>query len=176
MTRQSLVPSFFAMALISHCSKEEFDGEIVVCTPGDRSDLISVAAATVWTGTHVTLTHLERCGASTVGLEREVLERIIGLCPLGQGMTISLQDSRLDDEANRANSPQLTPEEVPKWAKTTRVMQEGRRISIAGYVDGSTNEFSWHLTEEYAEETLEKVEPSGAVRALGGEEALLAPR
>jgi hypothetical protein len=73
---------------------------------------------------------------------------MIGLCAHGQGMTIILQDSRLYNEANRANGAQLTPEEVPKWVEIRRPMKEGRRISIAGYRDGSENEFVWSLTEE----------------------------
>jgi hypothetical protein len=52
----------------------------------------------------------------------------------------------------------------------------GRAFGIAGYRDGSLNQFVWNLTEEYADEILEKVEPAEAVRALGGEEALLTPR
>jgi hypothetical protein len=49
-------------------------------------------------------------------------------------------------------------------------------MSIAGYGDGSRNEFVWDLTEEYAKEILDRVEQAEAVRGLNGEEALLAPR
>jgi hypothetical protein len=91
--------------------EEKVDGKTVVCTQEDRSDLFSVTTATAWTDTHATVTHAFEMGALTMDLERMVLERVISLCPLGHAMKIVLQDSCLFDEANRANSEQLTPEE-----------------------------------------------------------------
>jgi hypothetical protein len=91
-------------------------------------------------------------------------------------MAFTLQDSRLFDEAQRAGKGPLEREEMPKWEEMGGLIREARRMSVAGWGDGSQNQFVWDLLEENAKTILEKVEQAEAIRTLRGEEALLFPQ
>jgi hypothetical protein len=90
---------------VSRLCDEEVDGEMVSCSSENRSDLIAVATATVWTDTHITLRHPEGCGRSQADLEREMLEMVISLCPGGIKQTRLLRDSW--DRRKRRSGSQL---------------------------------------------------------------------
>jgi hypothetical protein len=107
----------------------EIDGTMVACTPIERSDLFAVAEASIWTDTQAILTYTARMRASTMDLERETLERVICICPIGQSMSIMTENPALCDEWNRAFQGKLNEEEAEQWKEIGRFVSEYRSIT-----------------------------------------------
>jgi hypothetical protein len=83
------------------------DGELIgVADPSNDPMLFSVATATVWTDTNVTLTHPSRMGASTLEMKREVLEPVITFCRPGQSVSIMISDQEFLNDWKRAAAQQ----------------------------------------------------------------------
>jgi hypothetical protein len=164
------------IATIGKVVVEHIDGQIVSHIPEHEFDMVSTATAAVWTDAHVTLARTEKSGVPEVEVEREVLERIISLCPRGHKMTIQLHSGQCCALPDHAHSRQLPPEEQEKWDNVLGLMSESRNIEISGWGRDSEMESVQELTLSYARENLDKVSQTLAVCALDGERALLDPR
>jgi hypothetical protein len=156
--------------------KEEIEGQVVSHIPENEFDMVSAASDAVRTETHITLTRAGKSGVPQVEVEREVLERIISLCPHEHEMKNQLHGQQCYYQAHLASLGQLPLEEQSKWGNIIAFTREGRNIRISGWGPNSEMESVQELTLRHAQENLDMVGRALAVSALGGEPALLAPR
>jgi hypothetical protein len=161
---------------INQTSTMEIDGQVIVRAPSSENvDLVSAAAAAVWADTHITLTRTLRSGISRLDLEREVLERVLTLCPSGHKVEIIFNDEESYTQAQCAAHGNLIDEELTKWENILEMVRQVRGLDVKGFghEEGSagTRELAWRS----AQGNLEKVIQVLAVSPLGGEPAPLPP-
>jgi hypothetical protein len=83
--------------------EEELDGVLETRTSETRPDLISVAAAAIWSDSHATLTYTATVGGKGSDVARETLERVVHVCPGICTMSIMSDQEALCDEWNIAH-------------------------------------------------------------------------
>jgi hypothetical protein len=96
----------------------EIDGQVTVRIPASENiDLASAVASAMWTDTHMTFTHAEHVGSTMLDLEREVLERIVSLCPPRHRVEVQFANEESYMQAKQAAEGMLESEESVKWGR-----------------------------------------------------------
>jgi hypothetical protein len=106
----------------------EIDGQVTVRIPSSENvDLASAVAAAMWTDTHS-----ERVGITMLDLEREVLERIVSLCPPGHRVEVQFANEESYMQAKQAAAGTLESEASVKWGRMYERTCERRRMDASG--------------------------------------------